>query len=403
MSLPASLTAAVVVLLGTTQVSLAQSNSQPSLPEGAGKALVEKACTACHGVSTIKRSAGYSSPEEWRRVFSTMIDLQDEQATRIANYLAQHFPEDPSRRPTLVPGNVDIEITEWTTPTLGQRTRDPIETPDGSIWWTGMWASLVGKLNPNTGEMKEYNLPPSARPHSIVPDEDGNIWYTGNSNATIGKLNPDTGNITEYETQAKDPHSAVFHPNGNLYFTAQHAAMLGRLDPETGVLKEVNTEARPYGIKVDSNGTVWIAYNGTNKIGAMNPNTMEVRYYNLPDKRTRVRRLDLDSQSNVWYVNSTRGKIGRLNPDTGAITEWDSPSGTDSHPYALAVIDDIIWYNESGMRPDALVRFDPKAETFQSWAIPSGVGIVRNVWVTEKENLLIHQSSTNQVGLVRIN
>lgn len=87
-----------------------------------------------------------------------------------------------------------------------------------------MWASLVGKLNPNTGEMKEYNLPPSARPHSIVPDEDGNIWYTGNSNATIGKLNPDTGNITEYETQAKDPHSAVFHPNGNLYFTAQHAA-----------------------------------------------------------------------------------------------------------------------------------------------------------------------------------
>ena len=403
MSLPASLTAAVVVLLGTTQASLAQNNSQSSLPEGAGKALVEKACTACHGVSTIKRSAGYSSPEEWRRVFSTMIDLQDEQATRVANYLAQHFPEDPSRRPTLVPGNVDIEITEWTTPTLGQRTRDPIETPDGSIWWTGMWASLVGKLNPNTGEMKEYNLPPSARPHSIVPDEDGNIWYTGNSNATIGKLNPDTGNITEYETQAKDPHSAVFHPNGNLYFTAQHAAMLGRLDPETGVLKEVNTEARPYGIKVDSNGTVWIAYNGTNKIGAMNPNTMEVRYYNLPDKRTRVRRLDLDSQSNVWYVNSTRGKIGRLNPDTGAITEWDSPSGTDSHPYALAVIDDIIWYNESGMRPDALVSFDPKAETFQSWAIPSGVGIVRNVWVTEKENLLIHQSSTNQVGLVRIN
>ena len=145
-----------------------------------------------------------------------------------------------------------------------------------------------------------------------------------------------------------------------------------------------------------------VVYRG-NKIGAMNPNTMEVRYYNLPDKRTRVRRLDLDSQGNVWYVNSTRGKIGRLNPDTGAITEWDSPSGTDSHPYALAVIDDIIWYNESGMRPDAIVRFDPKAETFQSWAIPSGVGIIRNVWVTEEENLLIHQSSTNQVGLVRIN
>ncbi len=58
--------------------------------------------------------------------------------------------------------------------------------------------------------------------------------------------------------------------------------------------------------------------------------------------------------------------------------------------------------NGVGMRPDALVRFDPETETFQSWAIPSGVGIIRNVWVTRDGNLLIHQSSTNRVGLVTI-
>ena len=58
--------------------------------------------------------------------------------------------------------------------------------------------------------------------------------------------------------------------------------------------------------------------------------------------------------------------------------------------------------DESGMRPDALVRFDPATETFQSWAIPSGVGIVRNMWVTHDGNLLIHQSSSNRVGLVTI-
>jgi virginiamycin B lyase len=54
------------------------------------------------------------------------------------------------------------------------------------------------------------------------------------------------------------------------------------------------------------------------------------------------------------------------------------------------------------MRPDTLVRFAPQTETFQSWAIPSGVGIVRHVWVTEDKNLLIHQSSSNRIGLVRI-
>lgn len=389
--------------LAFSHCALAQRPTPQALPEGPGKMLVENLCTTCHTTATISRAAGYSTAADWRRVFSTMIELPDSQANTIATYLAEHFPEDTSRRPNLIAGDVDIEIIEWTVPTLGQRSRDPAEAPDGSIWWTGMWASLAGRLDPETGVMEEFRLPPSARPHTIVPDKDGNIWYTGNSNASIGKLNPQTGEVTEYKTEARDPHSATFHPNGNLYFTAQGAAMLGRLNPDTGDLVEINTEPRPYGIQVADDGTVWVAYNGTNKLGALNPDTMEIKYYPVPDERSRIRRLSLDSEGMVWFVNSTMGKLGKLNPATGEISQWDSPSGPDSHPYAIAVIDDIVWYNESGMRPDALVRFNPRTETFQSWAIPSGVGIVRNVWVTEAGELLIHQSSSNQIGLVKVN
>lgn len=380
----------------------AQGRAGMELPEGEGRALVEFACTQCHGLGQLARSPGYDTPERWREVFSSMVELADAQAVTVADYLAEHFPEESGRRPTLVPGDTRVEFTEWVVPTLGQRSRDPAEGPDGDYWWTGMWASLVGRLDPETGEMEEYHLPPSARPHSIVPDDDGHIWYTGNSNATIGELDPETGTITEYATEADDPHTPVFHPNGNLYFTAQRAGVLGRLDPETGELTEVRTEPRPYGIQVGADGTLWIAYNGTNRIGAMDPETMEIRYYTVPNEESRIRRLGLDSDGIVWYVNSTRGRIGRLDPETGDIREWDSPSGPDSHPYALAVVDDVVWYNESGMRPDALVRFDPETEEFQSWAIPSGVGIIRRMWVTESGDLLIHQSSTNRVGLVEI-
>ena len=395
-----------LTLFSAGLLSVAPVFSQPGgnseLPDGPGKELVQIACTTCHGLNLITRSAGYASATDWHRVFSTMVNLPDAQAQTIASYLATHFPEDTSRRPNLIAGDFNIDIIEWQVPTLGQRSRDPAEAPDGSIWWTGMWASLAGRLDPETGEMEEFRLPPSARPHTIVPDDEGNIWYTGNSNATIGRLDPETGTITEFPTQGRDPHSAVFHPNGNLYFTSQGAGMLGRLNPDTGEMREVQTEPRPYGIKVDQNGDVWIAYNGTNKLGRMDPDSMDVQYYEVPDEATRIRRLDIDSQGNIWFVNSTMGKIGRLVPDTGEITQWDSPSGPTSHPYAIAVIDDVIWYNESGMRPDALVRFDPAAERFQSWAIPSGVGIIRHVWVTEDKNLLIHQSSSNQIGLVRI-
>ena len=66
------------------------------------------------------------------------------------------------------------------------------------------------------------------------------------------------------------------------------------------------------------------------------------------------------------------------------------------------MIDDIIWYNESSQRPDALVRFDPKTEKFQSWAIPSGVGIIRHMRKTPDGNLAIHQTSTNRIGLAII-
>ena len=295
-----------------------------------------------------------------------------------------------------------VRITEWIVPTLGQRSRDAAEATDGSIWWTGMWASLAGRLDPETGEMREYQLPQEARPHTIVPHEDGSIWYTGNSNATVGRLDPETGEITEYPTRARDPHSAVFHPNGMFYFTAQQAAMLGRLDPETGELTEIDTEPRPYGIQVDAEGTVWIAYNGTNKIGALDPETMEVRYYEVPNPDSRIRRLGIASDGTIWYGNSTMGRIGHLDPETGTIREWPSPSGPDSHPYALAVVDDVVWYNESGQRPDTLVRFDPETEDFQSWPIPSGIGIVRNFWVTRDGNLLIHQTSSNRVGVVEI-
>jgi virginiamycin B lyase len=99
-------------------------------------------------------------------------------------------------------------------------------------------------------------------------------------------------------------------------------------------------------------------------------------------------------------VNSSQGKLGRYNPKSGEIKEWPSPSGPKSHPYAIIVVDGIVWYNESGVRPDPLVRFDPATETFQSWPIPSGgvhAGIVRHMSAARGGDLLIHQSATNKI------
>ncbi len=261
--------------------------AQAQLPEGPGKDVVQKRCVTCHALNQITGSAGYGQ-DGWKHVIESMIALPDDQMTAATQYLATNFPEKPGRRPTLVPGPVKVTFKEWMVPTLGQRSRDPLQMADGLIWWAGQYGSLVGRLNPKTGEMKEFELPPEVKPHSIIADRSGNIWYMGNGNATIGKLNTATGGITVFkmpDPNARDPHTPMFDHKGRLWFTLQVSNMVGRLIPDTGEIKLITlptADARPYGIKVDSKGVMWVCYNGSNKLASINPETMEVREYPVP-------------------------------------------------------------------------------------------------------------------------
>lgn len=408
-----SITPLAGALLAALVPLAAQAQGRPSgLPDDPSKALVEGVCTACHQTSQITGSSGYTR-EGWQELIGTMVDLSASPGERdeITRYLAAHFPPNAERASRPVPGDVRIALKEWRVPTLGQRSRDPVEAPDGSIWWAGQWGNLLGRIDPATGEMREYPLPPDSMPHTVTPDRAGNMWFTGNKNGTIGRLDPSTGEVAVYkmpDPAARDPHTAVFDEEGILWFTLQQSNMVGRLDPATGDVRLVTMrtpDSKPYGIKIDAQGTPWVACNGSSCLVKVDPATMGLTEVELPDPETTVRRLDIAGDGMIWYVNSSRGRLGRFDPTTGEIKEWPSPSGPRSHPYAIAVVDGIIWYNESGKRPDMLVRFDPATETFQSWPVPSGnihAGIVRHMRPTRDGNLLVHQSSTNRIMLVTL-
>jgi virginiamycin B lyase len=48
------------------------------------------------------------------------------------------------------------------------------------------------------------------------------------------------------------------------------------------------------------------------------------------------------------------------------------------------------------------VRFDPNTQAFQSWAIPGGGDIVRNMTVDHDGNPIMTNSLVNMVGRVEI-
>jgi virginiamycin B lyase len=129
---------------------------------------------------------------------------------------------------------------------------------------------------------------------------------------------------------------------------------------------------------------------------------MQVKEYELPNKDSRPRRIAITPDDVVFYSDYSRGYLGRFEPKTGRITEWPSPGGPDSRPYGMAYLKSAIWYSEANTRPNTLVRFDLATERFQTWNIPSGGGVVRNMMATPDGNLVLAESGVNRVALVEV-
>src|SRR5262249_5358685 len=142
---------------------------------------------------------GYT-PAGWKTVVRMMINqgapIPEDKAGEITDYLAKNFPEAAKPAGAELPGPVKISFQRWAAPTPGSRPHDPLAAHDGYLWYTGQLANVLGRVDPKTGTVKEFQLKtPHGGPHGITEDKDGNIWYTANTGALIGKLNPYTGEL----------------------------------------------------------------------------------------------------------------------------------------------------------------------------------------------------------------
>ncbi len=305
----------------------------------------------------------------------------------------------------LATGSLAVDIYEYPVPTAAAKPHDPAVGTDGSLWVTEQAANKLGRLDPVTGRFREYPLPTAdSGPHGLTADPTGNIWFTANYKGYIGQLNPRTGRVRPYAlpAKAKDPHTPVFDRSGALWFTAQEANVIGRLEPTTGavVVREVPTpNAKPYGIIIGADGAPYFCEFGANKLGRVDPSSLTIREFTLPEG-ARPRRLALAPDGTIYYSDYARGKLGRVDPKTGRFEEWSSPGGDDSKPYGIAVTaDGNVWYSESGVQPNTLVRFDPRTKKLASAPIPSGGGTVRNIAATADGRLFLACSGVNRVAI----
>jgi virginiamycin B lyase len=153
---------------------------------------------------------------------------------------------------------------------------------------------------------------------------------------------------------------------------------------------------------ITTKGVPFVCNFGNAKIISIDPDTMAIKEYDLPNAESRPRRIAITPDDTIFYADYSRGYLGRLDPATGKVTEWASPSGPKSQPYGILSLNGAIWYVESAIRPNVLVRFDLKSEKFQSWLIPGGGGVVRNMKTTRDGHLVMAESGVNKIGLVTI-
>jgi virginiamycin B lyase len=302
-----------------------------------------------------------------------------------------------------------VPAAEWEVP-WGGRPRDPFVAPDGQVFFVGQAGNYIARLNPKDGQFKRFEIDSGTNPHNLIIDPQGQVWYAGNRNGMIGKLDPASGKITRYpmpDSTVRDPHTLIFDQKGNIWFTAQNSNAVGHLDTKTGKIRLAKTEdrSRPYGIVLNSKGVPWFNLFGTDKIAKIDPATMEVTTFKLPNERARGRRIAVTSDDVIWYVDYTRGFLGRVDPNSGNVTEFQVPGGPPALPYALNSDDkDRLWFSENGPKGTRLVGFDPKTREFFG-ITPIGKvdnNTVRHMFFDKKTGLLWFGTDQGTVGRAQV-
>ncbi len=326
------------------------------LPDSEGKAVLRARCLICHGFQT--RMAARPRTEQGWKVAVTFMRT------------AMHF-------------------------NLGERFTDPME-PDLISFLNDTWG-VDAKVPKSPTEMAgyeetvrplsdeglkivyvDYQMPKAnSFPFSATPDDEGMVWIPefGAANR-IARLDPATGEMQEFTAPHQGTaaiHSAVRGPDGSVWMAQQGSNKVGKWDSETETITEYQAEYDPgrprvlitgskHTTRVDSMGNVWSTGYPFTKF---DPKTEEFTYYREARSTYDV---TIDAADNAWFtINNPSSHIGKVDARTDEVTMWELP--TESYLRRIRIDSEgMIWIGQYSA--GKLARFDPNTETFQEYQLP---------------------------------
>ena len=238
--------------------------------------------------------------------------------------------------------------------------------PDGSVYLAEQATNRVGKWDPLTKEISEYqDAFPSApgvaerrgSKHTIRVDPRGHVWSSG---SPLTEFDPVTKKFTHY-TDVPSTYGIAIGKDGIVWWTDfSRDGKLGKVDPATGKVTKYTVPSKsayPRRIQVDDDGMVWFAEfgihssdgvkysdGGSAKIARFDPKTETFKEFPLPGRSPSPYAFGLDKSGHLWYANMHQDLVGRLDPKTGKVTEYPLPFSENTMREFFLDAEGHVWW-----------------------------------------------------------
>ncbi|QUD89682.1 carboxypeptidase regulatory-like domain-containing protein [Phenylobacterium montanum] len=193
---------------------------------------------------------------------------------------------------------------------------DPIQWISEQLFPTlmriGSWfPNQAAQLNLSTHRFFGYSVLPF--PYGIdIDPADGSVWYAKLYASKIGRIDPKTLKVTEWDTPMKGPRRPRFDPQGVLWIPSFDEGGLMRFDPKTQAFRSFKIPPigegeyeTPYALNVDRRtGDIWMAANNSDRILRFTPSTQTFLSYPSPTRVTVLRDFSFAEDGEVCASSS---------------------------------------------------------------------------------------------------
>ena len=392
-------------------------------PEEAGFFRIE--CLTCHQLGNAYTRM-QRSRDRWVQIVERMLGfygVKDQHWTdRYVDVLSGAFdgtPLDIRQQQVIDPVIFSARISQWKLP-LGNIAHDvEYHAADGKFYTVDQGSDQIyitdpvsnitetfkipagdiptgGKFLKMYNEPNPFSLAVSRGPHSLQQGPDGRFYITDTVSGQIGVFDPKTRAYTGYDIGGKAmyPHTLRFDAKGRVWFTLGSSNQLGRFDPISKEMIRIDLPttsdrpefplSMPYGIDIHPrDGSVWYTRLMANRIGRIDPETLQIEEFQPP--LIGPRRMRFARDGTLWIPAYGSGTLVRLDTGTMKYTEYPIPGLSPEEvevPYAVGVhpATQEVWITAN--MSDRMFRFLPGEERFIAYPLPTRGIFLRDVIFT---------------------